>query len=507
MPLSFLLACHAVAPEPGRARDTPPASADSALLDSDPQPVDSAPPADSSDASDTSDTAGDTQDSVYEGPMNVLFVLLDDVGVDKVGAYGVHHQPAPTPTIDALAAEGVLFENAWTYPACSPTRAALLTGRYATRTGMGTVVDPADDDHWLLEDEVALPQMLWQAVPRYASGVVGKWHLVGWQHPGPADHPTRQGFSAVRGTLGNLEHVYGDGAEEATSYDYWQENTDGELAFSRTYVTTAQADSVLALSNELREPWFLLAAFTAPHQPFHVPPDDLTTLEVDDAAAPSQLYAAMLESADTELGRVLEGMEPDVLARTVVVVMGDNGTPGPAAIDPARTDRAKETLYDGGVNVPLIVTGPVVAEPGRRSDALVHVVDLFPTLAELAGVDVSTLTRTQGEHAGTSVTLDGTSFLPLLEDPAAEGAREYLHIDDFETNSTAPSGRNFTVRSQGWKLIDGDDGDSLFRYDGADYAEGTDLHDTVGHDQDAAAAYEELKAELERWREGVAYGP
>ncbi len=456
--------------------------------------------------SDGADTRPDTSEPM---PPNLLVVLLDDVGVDKIGAYGVHDQPAPTPTIDALAAEGLLFENAWTYPGCTPSRAALLTGRHATRTGLGRVLTPEVDGHWLLEDEVTVAEVLRAAPQPYATALVGKWHLVAWQHDSPADHPGLQGFDAVRGTLGNLHHAYDAVADEELDYDYWQKNVDGSLSFTTSYVTTDQADDVLALSQALPEPWFVLSAFSAPHEPFHAPPADLTTLTVADGDPQADLYAAMLESVDSELGRVLDTMDAGVRARTLVVVMGDNGSPRETVLDPARPERAKESLYDGGVHVPLIVSGPLLTEPGRRTDALVHVVDVFSTVAELAGVDVQDLVRTEGDFAGDAVTIDGRSWAGLLSDAGAVGPRDHLHVESFSPNAAGtPAAGDATVRSQRWKLIERAGAESeLYRYDTADYAEGEDLASTIDGDAEAAEAFQALTSELERWRGQLAYGP
>ncbi|MGK0482322.1 MAG: arylsulfatase B, partial [Planctomycetota bacterium] len=105
---------------------------------------------------------------------NILIVLMDDVGRDKIGAYADHPNPAPTPSLDALAAQGVLFRNAWAYPVCSPTRAALLTGRYGDRTGITTIIRAGDGVHTpLLLSETILPEVL----PDHRSLAIGKWHL------------------------------------------------------------------------------------------------------------------------------------------------------------------------------------------------------------------------------------------------------------------------------------------------------------------------------------------
>ena len=436
-------------------------------------------------------------------PPNILLVLLDDIGVDKVGAYDPYGTAPPTPTLDALAERGVVFENAWVYPGCTPTRAALLTGRHGYRTGLGRVLTAPVDGHWLLEDEVTLPEVL--AGAGYTSAAVGKWHLVAWAAEEPEEHPRRQGFGTFRGLLSNVHQPLYD-SQEPLTYWHWEKVVDGEAAFESTYLTTDQADDVLALTGELPEPWFLYAAFFAPHDPWHAPPDELISQPLDEeAASAAETHSAMVESVDTELGRLFEGMDPEVAARTLVVLLGDNGTPREATLEPADPDRVKETLYDGGVNVPMLVAGPGV-EAGR-SEALVHAVDLLPTLAEAAGVDLSGLVRTEGEQAGAAVTLDGVSWLPVLS--GGEGSREHLHVEQLHPNGTGDyEVEHYAVRSATHKLVRYDDGtEQLFRYDDGEPDEGPDRLADRSEDADLEAAYQALVAELERWQGGLAYGP
>lgn len=468
-----------------------PASATSDTSPRDSVPADSHPP--DSDPPDSDPPAV---------PPNVLLVVLDDIGVDKVGAYNPYGTAPPTPTLDALAERGVVFENAWVYPGCTPTRAALLTGRHGYRTGLGRVLTPEVGTHWLLEDEVTVPEVL--AGAGYTSAAIGKWHLVAWEAEEPAEHPRRQGFGTFRGLLANVHQTLVS-SEEGLSYWYWEKVVDGTTAFESTYLTTDQADDVLALTGELPEPWFVYASFTAPHDPFHAPPEELVSEPPEEGASIAQLHHAMVESVDSELGRVFDAMDPEVAARTLVVLLGDNGTPRDATVEPADPERVKETLYDGGVNVPMLVAGPGVA-PGR-TEALVHAVDLLPTLAELAGVDLTGLTRTEGEQAGELVTLDGVSWLPVLS--GGEGSREHLHVEMLHPLTTgAYEVEHYAVRSATHKLIRYDGGgEQLFRYDDGEPDEGPDRLAERSEDAELAAAYEALAAELERWRGGLAYGP
>ena len=149
---------------------------------------------------------------------NVLVLLADDLGTDKVAAYGEHPEPPPTPHIDQLAADGVLFRNAWANPVCSPTRATLLTGRHARRHGVGGVVEPEDNTYMLPYEEELIPELLSESHVPYDTMWIGKWHLASFESEDSFDHPVLSGFARFTGALGNLE-VKPDGLG---SYDYNQ---------------------------------------------------------------------------------------------------------------------------------------------------------------------------------------------------------------------------------------------------------------------------------------------
>ena len=199
---------------------------------------------------------------------NVLVVLLDDIGVEKVGAYGESPPgvtPPCTPNMDALATAGVLFRNAWTNNVCSPTRAQLLTGRHGFRTGIGGLVNGFDTAEGLAIDlETTLPQ----ALAGYATAAVGKWHLAA-----PAQglqHPLEAGFGAYAGSLYNLN-----------SYSNWVKTFDADgdgvldQACELRYATTDSTDDAIGFARTLASPWFLYVAYNAPHMPVHAPPPAL----------------------------------------------------------------------------------------------------------------------------------------------------------------------------------------------------------------------------------------
>ena len=170
------------------------------------------------------------------------------------------------------------------------------------------------------------------------------------------------------------------------------------------------------------DPWFVWLAFNAAHTPFHVPTAGLNTIAVDDASDDLTKYQAAVEAIDTELDRLLASIPSDVLADTTIIVFGDNGTPKSVSVPPFRSNHAKSTVYEGGIRVPFIVRSPYIAgaDRGRESLALVHSVDIFATLAEIAGVSSATAR-------------DSVSFLPYLQDPdlATLPTRPYVYSEMF----------------------------------------------------------------------------
>ena len=343
---------------------------------------------------------------------NVLLIVADDLGVDRVGAYHAVTDPGHTPNIDALAANGVLFRNAWALPVCSPSRATLLTGRYPMRTGIGLAIDYVIDKNELPPESVTLPRML---PPEYSRGAVGKWHL-SVQDGTNIYNPADVGLPTWRGNLSIFPGFIAD------SYYSWEKVVDGQVTTSHVYNTTDIVNDSLEWVATHPEPWFLYVGFNAPHAPFHKPPQNLHTYNL-----PAQVQGnipvhmkAMTEAMDTEIGRLLSSMAPQVRANTVVVFVGDNGTDKPATTAPFDPLKAKGTIYEGGVHVPLIVAGPDVAS-GRECQALVDGTDLFSTILELAGAVPPT-------------DVDAHSFAPLLKDPAGPSARQWSYAELFDPN-------------------------------------------------------------------------
>lgn len=346
---------------------------------------------------------------------NFLFLIADDVGVDRIASYKEHPHPARTPVIDSLAAEGVMFRTVWSAPACSTTRAALLTGLQPSRTGIGSAIKATPGRQVGLDPEVrTIPKAL--APLGYESFAIGKWHLGGGDPLEPS-HPLRAGFDHHEGSLANLA-IAEDG------YFSWPEYVDGELQEPfRGYATSHVVDRTLARIAGATRPWLAWVAFNATHGPLHVPPAELHSSTLarspdDDKDGHSK---AMIEAMDTEIGRLLETMDPEVRANTVIFFLSDGGTSRHFSSRPTDPSRGgKGTILESGVRVPLIVTGAGVSGRGQESSGLVHVVDLFATVVELAG--------------GSPADNDSVSLVPYLDDPSHESIRPYLYTEKFQPN-------------------------------------------------------------------------
>lgn len=410
---------------------------------------------------------------------NVLLVVLDDVGIEQLGAWGVGTYPAHTPTIDCLCEVGVRFSQAWGASVCSPGRAEILTGRYARRYGIGDILADGGAPYALPDEEETLGELLGGA--GYETAYAGKWHLASHGLHDAPSHPNRSGFDRFAGSLGNLANASAEPADEALGYYRYERVLDGRPEVVEAYATTQTADDAIAFLDDARSPWLVVLALNAPHAPLHAPPPHLLGWRPS-PRSDVERYRAMLEVADRGIGRVLRSLDPDVLADTTVVLVGDNGTPAHALGPPFLRAHGKHTLFDGGIRVPLVVSGPVVRRPGV-ADAVVHVVDVLPTLAEIAG-------------AVPSRPLDGESLLPLLDDHGLPGHDTVATFLSWPNGALQPAREAHAIRDQAYKLQTGSDGSvALFEVGPGAPVEGEDLL-ASGPEPEHLAAMRDLEAAL-----------
>ena len=453
---------------------------------------------------------------VHAAP-NILLIIGDDMGVDTLASYGLSEQPPATAALDVLASEGVRFTNFWAQPVCSPTRATVLTGRYGFRTGIGRPVGgvpmpaPPEIPAWasaetrnmpnsasaadralprpyLLPDEFTLPMALKaDAEPAYATAAIGKWHLAG-DGNGWTDHPNLAGFDHFAGLMG--------GGPE--SFFAWNKVVDGVATGAVGYTPVDKVDDAITwLDRQGDSPWFLWFAFNLGHTPLHLPPDEHWQSDYSHVGSDSipeerwhSAFMAMMEAMDTQTGRLLAALDPEVRENTYVIFMGDNGTYGPVVSPPVRPDRAKGTIYEGGVNVPLIVTGPGVA-PGGVSEALVNSTDLFATIMEMGGVDPA-------KALPEDVTHDSVSFLAALENPDTPSVREWIYADEFFGGFGGVETADYAMRNSRYKLLrfEGEEEFYDLREDPFEYENLLD----DGLSEQENAEYQHLKAQIRELR-------
>lgn len=414
---------------------------------------------------------------------NVLIVLADDVGVGSLGLFGLGAPTPPTPALDRLAAEGVTFDHATSHSVCSPTRAAIQTGREPWRTGV-TAALSADGPGALPYSEVTLPEMLADAPSGpYGSSYVGKWHLA-TRALDYEDHPVRSGWEWFSGSVGAMSD---DSAVDGLPQNYfdWVETENGVSTRTTRYATTETTDDAIARLRAMPEPWILMVSYHAAHAPLHFPPPGLWS-GVPVGATPSiQAYNAMIESLDHEVGRLMDAMSPAQRDTTTVLFLADNGPWEDVVSQPLPTDLGKGTPYELAVRVPLIVAGPWVGTPGSVSHDLVSTTDVFATVADLAGV------RLTGDPP-----LDSVSFLPQVRSTEGPAARAHVTTEYWFPPGLA---RRWsfgwrTIRDDRYKLVQWLYGrEELYDLEDRDW-EGDDLLAAGPLDSDAQAALDELRA-------------
>jgi arylsulfatase A-like enzyme len=403
---------------------------------------------------------------------NILLVIGDDIGMDvlsniypglidnlvrKYGPSGLNHpdyrkisgKPASTPVLDKFAGQGMRFGNVWAHPFCSPTRATILTGLYAAKTEVTTYADALSPKHTsfvrILKDEAG-----------YSTAVFGKWHMAGL--PGkPVDYPgmkpKQAGFDLFKGNMHaaiNTYWDYGYQIQDAdTPADKWRTEPPPKKSLPgiapTTYAPVVKvADAIEWIKSKEAEnpnkPWFVWLAFNLSHATIIQRPSAMCVPNADTLDAKSikemkecggtfgsanvgscsgeALMRAMTNSMDTIFGKLLDAVDaidPD----TYVIYVSDNGTPmyGRPNLDfidnmyITRKGRGKGTAYESGALVPMIIRGPKIAS-NTQNNSYAHVVDLFSTILELAGL-APPANVSNSDGSGT-VPLDSVSLTPIL---------------------------------------------------------------------------------------------
>ncbi|MBI5396711.1 MAG: arylsulfatase [Verrucomicrobia bacterium] len=362
---------------------------------------------------------------------NILLVLADDLGRTDVGFMGC--KEIRTPHLDKLAHAGAVLDAFYVQPVCSPTRSALMTGRYVAHTGVYGIVRP--HAAWGLPlEERTLAQALREA--GYETAIAGKWHLGEFQ---PAYRPTKRGFDHQYG------HWFG-------AIDYFKHERDGTHDWHRDdqpcndegYSTHLLAKEACRRIREKQpgKPLFLYLPFNAVHGPYQVP--DSYLAPYGSLTGVRRTYAGMVSAMDEAIGQVVAALEKKGLKQnTLVIFSSDNGGPNPGKITTNGPLRAgKGTIYEGGIRVCAFASWPGRIPAGTIKEPI-HAVDWYPTLLKLAGASL-----------GQKLPLDGLDIWPVLTQGAKSPHAALLLC------GTSPA--QAAVRMGDWKLLmkAGDAGDA-----------------------------------------------
>ena len=322
---------------------------------------------------------------------NIVLIVSDDQGWKDVGFHG---SDIATPHLDKLASGGARLESFYAQPMCTPSRAALMSGRYPHRYGLQTLVIPSNGRYGLPTDERLLPRVLADA--GYRTAIVGKWHL---GHAERQYWPLQRGFQYQYGPLlGEIDYFTHD-AHGVRDW-YRQEKPLKETGYATELIGN---EAVRWLGQQsAKQPFFLVLTFTAPHAPYQAPKAWLDRY-AHVADRDRRAYAAMISSMDEQIGRVVAALDAKgVRDNTLIVFQSDNGGPRdarftgeidmsnskiPADNGPWRD--GKGSLYEGGVRVVALANWPGRIPAGTVVEAPLHAVDLMPTFATLAGASLS----------------------------------------------------------------------------------------------------------------------
>ncbi len=350
---------------------------------------------------------------------NIVFFLVDDLGSADCGFNG--GKDIRTPQIDALAAGGTILEAHYVQPVCSPTRSALMTGRYPTRTGVYTVVRPGAK--WGLPlGERTLATALRDA--GYTTAITGKWHLGEFES---AYRPTARGFDHQYGhyfgALDYFTHVR-DGKQ-----DWYRDDVARDEDGYSTHLISKEACRLIE-AQEHDKPLFLYVPFNGVHSPMQVPDSYLEPYASLEGAR--RQLAGMLAAVDEGIGQIVAALgKTGRRENTLIVFSSDNGGPRPGTNTPLRD--FKGSIYEGGVRAAAFVNWPGKIPAGQRLSEPMHIIDWYPTFVKLAG----------GTLEG-SEPLDGRDVWPMLTEKAPSPHEFIL---------SAQSPDKAALRVGNWKLI------------------------------------------------------
>lgn len=330
---------------------------------------------------------------------NIIFILADDLGYADLSFTG--GKDVKTPHIDALAAKGIFLKNCYANSTvCSPSRAALLTGKYPDLVGVPGVIRQQQKDSWgyLKEDAILLPAVLKKS--GYQTAIIGKWHL-GFDKP---NIPNSKGFDQFKGFLGDMMDDYYTHRRDGIN---WMRENEKEIdpKGHATDLFTDWAIDYVVEKNKSTAPYFLYLAYNAPHSPIQPPAEFLDKVKQrePDATVLRAKNIALVEHIDASIGKLMATLEASgQMNNTIIVFSSDNGGSLPHGQSNGTLNGGKQDMLEGGIKVPAVVVWKDKIKAGSSSNQLALLMDFFPTLANIAGASV--------EHK-----VNGINLTPVLK--------------------------------------------------------------------------------------------
>jgi arylsulfatase A-like enzyme len=397
---------------------------------------------------------------------NILVILTDDQGYGDLTAYGA--KDMRTPHMDEIVARGMRFDNFYANsPVCSPSRAAIMSGRYPDRVGMPglTRTDPKDNWGYLAQDVALLPAVLHKA--GYHTGIVGKWNL-GLE---PENSPNARGFDFFHGFLGDMMDSYLTHRRQGHNYMRLNEQEIDPQGHATDLFTQWSIEYLRQQAGPAKtgRPFFLYLAYNAPHLPTQPPAEWLERVKKREAGIDEKRagYVALIEHLDDGIGKVMSALKDAGLEEsTLVIFTSDNGGLVTQGANVGSYRGTKGTMYEGGLRVPMAAVWPGHIAAGSRSEVVSAHMDVFATACDAAGIDVP---------PGT----DGLSLLSVLQGNAS-GFPQSRQVYFVRREGGAPfyGLASHALRLGDWKLLQNTPLSALELYNLKD--DPMELHDLSG---------------------------
>ncbi len=368
---------------------------------------------------------------------NILLILTDDQGYHDVSYYGT--KDIQTPHTDALAEAGMRFDNFYANcPVCSPTRAALLTGRYQEFVGVPGVIRTYPEDNWGYLDPKAtmLPEML--QIGGYHTAIIGKWHL-GLESP---NIPNERGFDFFHGWLGDMMDDYWKHRRHEINYMRKDKEVIDPEGHATDLFTKWSVDYIKEQAKD-DQPFFLYLAYNAPHFPVQPPEDWLAKVKAREPGLSEKRakLVAFIEHLDDGIGQVIQALKDSgQYDNTIIVFTSDNGGLLRDAANNGPLRDGKQSVYEGGLKVPTVMVWKDKILAGSSTDYKALSMDLFPTLVQAAGLK-------------TTHPIEGKSFLPTLLGQEQSDTNRPLFFSRREGGSRYGGLTIQAVQLNDWKLL------------------------------------------------------